>query len=453
MVVRMGRVLYFDCFSGASGDMMLGALVDLGVPLAGLREALAGVVPAGCRLTATRVSRSGIGAVRFVVSEGDAAPGPDGHGHDHGEPGHRHDGAHEHGRGTHIHYHPGGQAHAHSHDEPAAEPRPEAADGHAAHRGLPEILAMIAGSGLPAAVKDRASALFERLGRVEAGIHQVPVEQVHFHEVGALDSIVDIVGAVWAIDTLGASRIVASPLNTGGGTVRSAHGVLPVPAPATLGLLEGVPSYGTEGAGELVTPTGALLVAGHASSFGPMPPMTVRKIGYGAGRRDVPGRPNVLRAVLGDEPGGGHGRILSIECNVDDMNPQFFGGLFDRLLGAGALDVFFTPVHMKKNRPGTLVTVLAPPSAREAMSEVLFRETTTIGIRYHEVDRECLSREWTTVTTRFGPVRIKIARRGDAVVNAAPEFDDCAALAASANVAVREVHQAALQAYYQAAAP
>ncbi|MGE5199026.1 MAG: nickel pincer cofactor biosynthesis protein LarC [Rhodospirillaceae bacterium] len=393
----MDKTLYFDCFSGASGDMVLGALIDLGVPLDELRAALAPLVPAGCQMTATSVTRGGIGAIQFEVREG----------------------GHEPGAGT-----------------------------HARHRGLHEIQEMIAGAGLPERVAARASLLFDRLGRVEAEIHQVPLERVHFHEVGALDSIVDIVGSVWAIDALGVDRIASSPLNTGSGTVATAHGQLPVPAPATIRLLEGAPAYSNGAQGELLTPTGALLVTGHATAFGPMPPMTIRRTGYGAGQRQLPGQPNVLRAVLGEAAASAeHSRILVIECNIDDMNPQFFGSLVERLQAAGALDVYLSPVQMKKNRPGTLVTVLAPVSLREAMLDLLFRETTTIGVRFHESDRECLSREWTTVSTRFGPVRIKIARRGSAVMNAAPEYEDCAARAAERKVAVREVHAAAVQAY------
>jgi hypothetical protein len=393
----MDKLLYFDCFSGASGDMVLGALIDLGVPLDGLRAALAPLLPAGCDIIATRVARSGIGALQFEVRQG----------------------RHEHGAG-----------------------------GHVRHRGLHEILEMIAGAGLPERVASRASLLFERLGRVEAEIHQVPVERVHFHEVGALDSIVDIVGSVWAVDALGVDRISASPLNTGSGTVATAHGQLPVPAPATIRLLEGAPAYSNGVQGELVTPTGALLVTGHATSYGPMPAMTIRRTGYGAGQRQLPGQPNVLRAVMGESTAAAdHGRILVLECNIDDMNPQFFGSLIERLQAAGALDVYLSPVQMKKNRPGTLVTVLAPVTLRDPMLDLLFRETTTIGVRFHEADRECLSREWTTVSTRFGSVRIKIARRGPAVMNAAPEYEDCAARAAERKGAVREVHAAAMQTY------
>jgi len=230
--------------------------------------------------------------------------------------------------------------------------------------------------------------------------------------------------------------------------VATAHGQLPIPAPATIRLLEGAPAYSSGVQGELVTPTGALLVTGHATSYGPMPAMTIRRTGYGAGQRQLPGQANVLRAVLGETAASAeHSRILVLECNIDDMNPQFFGSLIERLQGAGALDVYLSPVQMKKNRPGTLVTVLAPVALRDGMLDVLFHETTTIGVRFHEADRECLSREWATVSTRFGPVRIKIARRGGAVMNVAPEYEDCAARAAELKVAVREVHGAAIQAY------
>ncbi len=255
---------------------------------------------------------------------------------------------------------------------------------------------------------------------------------------------------VWAIDSLGVDRVVASPLNTGSGTVATAHGQLPVPAPATIRLLEGAPAYSNGVQGELLTPTGALLVTGHATSFGPMPAMTIRRTGYGAGQRQVPGQPNVLRAVLGEASASAdHGRVLVLECNIDDMNPQFYGSLIERLQAAGALDAYLTPVQMKKNRPGTLVTVLAPVGLRERMLDLLFRESTTIGVRYHESNRECLSREWTTVSTRFGAVRVKLARRGTEVVNAAPEYEDCAARAAERNVSVREVHAAATHAYLE----
>jgi pyridinium-3,5-bisthiocarboxylic acid mononucleotide nickel chelatase len=392
----MSTVLYFDCASGASGDMVLGALLDLGLPIEDLRHALAGLLPDGCRLDAARVQRSGISATHFQVIDEAAA-----HGHHH------------------------------------------------EHRGLSDIKRRIGHTDLPEAVKTRAQALFDRLGEVEADIHGIPVERVHFHEVGALDSIVDIVGAVWALHRLGAARIVSSPLNTGSGTVATSHGRLPVPAPATLRLLEGVPLYSSGIEMEMVTPTGALLITGHASSYGPLPALRVTKSGYGAGSRDIPGVPNVLRVVLGEESAAADAMpVMVIECNIDDMNPQFFGNLMDRLYAAGALDVCYAPVQMKKNRPGTMVTIVAPPPRRDALVDVLFRETTTIGVRYHEANRTCLARDWVSVSTPFGPVRVKVASRGGAVVNAAPEYDDCAARAAEHGVAVKDVHAAAAGAYW-----
>ena len=376
--------------------MVLGALLDLGVPLDDLRRALAGLLPEGCRLDAARVQRSGISATQFQVIDGAAAHG------------HRHE-----------------------------------------HRGLADIKQRIGRTDLPDAVKTRAQALFDRLGANEADIHGIPVERVHFHEVGALDSIVDIVGSVWALHRLGVARVVSSPLNTGSGTVATSHGRLPVPAPATLRLLEGVPVYSSGIEMELVTPTGALLITGHATSYGPLPAVRVLKSGYGAGGREIPGVPNVLRAVLGEEAASGDAmRVVVIECNIDDMNPQFFGGVMDRLYAAGALDVCYAPVQMKKNRPGTMVTIVAPPARRDGLVDVLFRETTTIGVRYHEAERTCLAREWVSVSTPFGPVRVKVASRGGAVVNAAPEYDDCAARAAEHGVAVKDVHAAAAGAYW-----
>jgi uncharacterized protein (TIGR00299 family) protein len=303
-------------------------------------------------------------------------------------------------------------------------------------------------SRLSAAAKQRANVLFDRLAETEAAIHQMPVEQVHLHEVGALDSIVDIVGCVFGLDWFRADRIVSSPLNVGGGTVQCAHGVMPVPAPATLRLLQGVPVYSSGHEVELVTPTGALLVSGYADRFGPMPAMTVQVSGYGAGDRDLAGRPNVLRLVIGEgsvdaliEP------LLVLECEIDDMNPQLFGALMDRLQTAGALDVFFTPVQMKKNRPGTLITVLAPPDRREALGSIIFRETTTIGLRWHTAERERLEREVVQVQTPHGSARVKLARRAGAVINAAPEFDDCARLASAAGISVKDAHALVMKAY------
>jgi uncharacterized protein (TIGR00299 family) protein len=292
--------------------------------------------------------------------------------------------------------------------------------------------------------------LFERLAEAEAAIHAMPVAEVHLHEVGALDSIVDIVGAVYGMEWLAADAIVSSPLNVGSGTVRCAHGVFPVPAPATARLLKDVPVYAGGVAAELVTPTGALLVTGYARQFGPLPPMRVDAVGYGAGSRDFPGYPNVLRLWLGEAAADAAAeRVLRIECEIDDMNPQLFGPLMDGLVQAGALDVFYAPVQMKKNRPGTLVTVVAPPERRGAIVGLLFAETTTIGVRYDEMLRDRLDREIRTVQTPLGAVRIKVAGRDGRVLNAAPEFDDCARLAAERGVPIKDVQALAVKAWLE----
>jgi uncharacterized protein (TIGR00299 family) protein len=290
--------------------------------------------------------------------------------------------------------------------------------------------------------------LFQRLAVAEAAIHQMPVEQVHLHEVGALDSIIDIVGAVFGLEWFGADTIVCSPLNVGGGMVHSAHGVFPVPAPATVSLLGDAPIYGGAVRHELVTPTGALIVSDYAASFGPIPAMSIEQVGYGAGARDFPSTPNLLRILVGRAASpAGTDRVSVIECEIDDMNPQIFGVAMDRLYAAGALEVFYVPIQMKKNRPGTLLTVVAPPALRPAIADIVFRETTTIGLRHYEVDRECLRREMVTVETAVGAVRFKVAWRDGRIVNAAPEFEDCVQLAAAANRPVKEVQALAVQAF------
>ena len=408
-------VLYFDCFSGASGDMLLGALIDAGVPLAEIRRALGSLAIDPDAVWTETVMRTGIRATKFCVRG-------------------------EHGEHTHTGDH-----------------RP----GHEPHRTLAEIAALIDGSALSAAGKGRAKALFRRLGEVEAAIHGVPLDQVHLHEVGALDSIIDIVGAVHAIEYLGADRIVASPLNVGSGNVRTAHGVYPVPAPATLQLLAGAPVYTGPQKAEMVTPTGALLVGGYASAFGPLPRMTVRTVGYGAGSRDFPDAPNVLRVVLGDTALGEAAigdetaaadaaprRVSVIEAEIDDMTPQLFGVVMEALLAAGALDVFYTSVQMKKNRPGTLLTVIAPPERRVSLTGLIFRETTTIGVRYRESEREVLDRETVVVATPVGPIRVKVARQRGEVLNVSPEFDDCVRAARAAGRPVKDVQALAVRAFH-----
>jgi uncharacterized protein (TIGR00299 family) protein len=434
----MSRVLYFDCFSGISGDMVLGAFVDAGLPFAELARALGSLALSDCAVSAARVTRAGIAATHVLVTE-QARPSAAPAGAVHHSGTHDHPHAHDHGRGIgHAHAvdHP---AHAHAVDRPAhAHP----------HRTLKEIATIIDRSALSPSGRDRAKHLFARLAEAEAAIHQMPIEQVHLHEVGALDSIVDIVGAVFALEWVGADRIVCSPLNVGSGTVTAAHGVLPVPAPATLRLLGDAPIYSGMVRHELVTPTGALIATEYASAFGALPPMAVERVGYGAGSRDHAEAPNVLRVLVGralDERESG--RVVVVECEIDDMNPQIFGTVMDRLYEAGALEVFYVPVQMKKNRPGTLLTVIAPPERRAALSEIVFRETTTIGVRYAEVDRECLAREIVIVATPIGDVRFKLAWREGRVVNAVPEYEDCARLAAGHGLPVKDVQAIAVQAY------
>jgi uncharacterized protein (TIGR00299 family) protein len=431
------RILYFDCFNGASGDMILGALLDAGLPLDALRQALGSLAIEDFDVSAERVLRAGISATKFRLVERTPAPveSPPT--------------AASHGHSGHHHHHEHGHGHTHSHDQGPDHPHgPDGGGGHT-HRNLPEIFAHIERSALSPGGRDRARALFARLAEAEAAIHQMPVERVHLHEVGALDSIVDIVGAVFALEWFGVDRVMASPLNVGRGMVRSAHGVFPVPAPATVRLLGDAPIFSRGPEAELLTPTGALVITDAADEFGPLPSMRVTAAGYGAGDRDFPETPNVLRVLVGE---GGASRVhpvVVVECEIDDMNPQLYGPLMEALYDAGALEVFYAAVQMKKNRPGTMVTVLAPPDRREAVVGVLFRETTTIGVRYGERQRECLTREFATVKTAFGPVRIKVARREGAVSNAQPEFEDCAARAREHGVATKDVHAAAMKAWLE----
>ncbi len=388
----MSRVLYIDAASGASGDMLLGALVDLGLALEALSAELRKLPLDGYRLEARRVLRSGLSAVKVDVLV-DASP---------------------------AHGHP--------------------------HRGLREIQDLLERSTLEPAVKARAAALFARLAEAEARVHGTTPEQVHFHEVGALDSIVDVVGGVIGLRWLGAARTVCSPLNLGSGTVTMSHGTFPVPPPATALLVQGAPVYGA-GDGELLTPTGALLLTGHADEYGPLPALRLERVGYGAGSRETPGRPNALRLLVGDDGAGAAERLLVLEAQVDDMPAQLLGSLMERLLEAQAADVFYTPVHMKKGRPGILITVLCEPEQREALEELLFSESTTLGVRRHEVARTALDRELRQVATAYGPVGVKLGRRAGRVSNAQPEFEDCRRAAAAAGVPVKEVWAAALAAF------
>ncbi len=390
----MSRTLYLDCFAGASGDMFIGALIDCGLDFDLLKSELEKLKVTGYELSLTRVDRSGISASKFDV---------------------------------HLHGH------------------------HHHHRALSEIKQMIASSSFSDRIKGRAQKIFQRIGEAEAKIHNIPVESVHFHEVGAIDSIVDVVGACIGLDTLNIEKIFSSALHVGSGTFQCAHGTYPVPGPATAELLRGVPIYSKEIEGELVTPTGAAIISTMASGYGPMPMMKIERIGYGAGTRTYPKFPNVLRAVIGElEEDADHTptTINVIEANIDDLSPQVFGHLMEKVLAAGALDIFYTPVQMKKNRPGVLLTLLCKPEDRERMCEIVFRETTTLGVRYRNEQREILKREFATVETPYGRIRIKVSRAKDGrVMNYSPEFEDCRAAAEMHNVGLRDVQIAALKAY------
>lgn len=425
----MARVMYIDGFSGAAGDMLLGAFLDAGLPIDGLRAAL-GSLGVGHELRVAKVMRAGISATHVDVI--DTEPGR----------------ASAHGA-AHTHPHEPEHAHGHRHDDDQTD-----AHGAVGHRTLKEIAHLIDHSALSAAGKARAKALFQRLGEAEAAIHDMAIEQVHLHEVGTVDSIIDVVGAVYALEWFGIADIVASPLNVGSGTVQIAHGTFPVPAPATLRLLSGVPVYSAGPATELLTPTGALIISDYAKGYGATPLMRIERVGYGAGTKDFPARPNVVRVVIGERVATGasttaaEATVIKVECEIDDMNPQLFGPASDRLFEAGALDVFLTAVQMKKGRPGTLVTVIAPEPARRAVCDVLFRETTTIGIRFERMERETLERRWEGVNTPGGAVRIKVSTRDGVVLNAIPEFDDCLGVATATGRPVKTVQAEALHAWW-----
>jgi len=452
------RIAYLECFSGISGDMFLGALVDAGVPPELVRETVA-ALGVGAKLEISRVMRSGISATKvdvWVDGEKDMpreeywAKRDLQHAHSHAH-GHSHGHAQEH---SHSH------EHSHGEDSRAAAPSGAAQSGSAAqkhvhshaHRGLTEIRKIISEAAISETAKKTAIRIFEALGAAEAKIHNLPVESIHFHEVGAVDAIVDIVCAAVGAETLGVEEIVCSPLNVGGGSVKCAHGIFPVPAPATVELLKDAPAYSSGVQAELVTPTGAAIAATLANRFGAFPEMKIEKSAYGAGSRDFPGHPNVLRIVIGEALSPRTGKTTSetisvLEVNLDDLNPQVFGYVMDRLLDEGALDVFGMPVQMKKNRPGTLLTVLSRPQDAEKLMQVLFAETTTLGVRRREESRQTLARRWENVRTEWGEVRIKIASMNGTVTNYAPEFEDCRRIAAEHHVPLKTVMQEASRAY------
>ncbi len=398
------KLAYFDCFSGISGDMTLGALVDAGCAVEQLRSELRGLQVPEWELTAEKVWKNGLAATYVKVVTEDQSK----------------------------------------------------------HRSLSAILEILEKSKLAAGVRERAGAIFRKLGEAEARVHDVSLEKIHFHEVGAVDAIVDIVGACIGFHALGIEKFACSALNVGGGTAKMAHGDLPVPAPATANLLQGKPTYSNGVQKELVTPTGAAIVATLCDVFGPQPAMSVSAIGYGAGTADLEGQPNVVRIMVGEEVGvrkeeekGTQAgvpvlldeEIAVVEANLDDMNPQIYGYFLEKALGVGALDVYTTPVQMKKNRPGTLLTVLCKPADMNVLMSLIFAETTTFGVRSYRAQRRVLPREWVNVATEFGEVRIKVSRVNGRILHVAPEFDDCRKLAVEKNVPLQKVIAEALRNY------
>jgi uncharacterized protein (TIGR00299 family) protein len=438
------RIAYLDCFSGISGDMFLGALVDAGASPDLLRKTVR-ALNVGAELEITRVLRNGIAATKVdVVVNGEKdLPREEfwakQHSHAHG---HEHSHEHRHADGT-VHSHP----HAHEEDHE------HTAHSHA-HRGLKEIREIIGKADISETAKTTALRIFQALGEAEARIHNTDIEKIHFHEVGAVDAIVDIVCAAVGADALGVDEWHCSPLNVGGGVVHCAHGTLPVPAPATLELLRDAPVYSSEVQKELVTPTGAAIVRTLATKFGSLPMLKVESCGYGAGARDLPGQANVLRITVGETDtvnSRGTGDLVTVlEASLDDATPQVFGYALERVLEQGALDAFATPVQMKKNRPGALLTVLARPEDARRLADIIFAESTTIGLRMHDEQRLVLEREWVPVETEWGKVRIKIARWHGSECNAAPEFEDCRRIASNRDVPLKQVMQEAMRAYLEA---
>jgi uncharacterized protein (TIGR00299 family) protein len=439
------RIAYLECFSGISGDMFLGALVDAGVRPQLLEDTVAALA-VGAKLQITRVIRSGISATKVDVWVDGEKDMP------REEYWAKQDAAH-----THSHDHPHGHDHDHGNHEHAAgdgssvETSAPHRHDHV-HRGLKEIRKIISSASISESAKKTAISIFEALGAAEAKIHDVPVEEIHFHEVGSVDAIVDIVCAAVGAEALRVEEIICSSLNVGGGTVKCAHGNFPVPAPATVELLKDAPVYSSGVQAELVTPTGAAIAKTLVRRFGSFPEMNIEKSGYGAGSRDFPGHPNVMRLVVGEAASTLAAKtnsemITVLEANLDDLNPQVFGYVMDRLLEEGVLDAFGMPVQMKKNRPGTLLTVLCKPEDASKLTQLIFTETTTLGVRRRAEVRQVLERRWENVRTPWGEVRMKIASMNGTVTNYAPEYEDCRRIAAEHHVPLKTVIQEAARAY------
>ncbi|MBN1105338.1 MAG: nickel pincer cofactor biosynthesis protein LarC [Deltaproteobacteria bacterium] len=378
------KIAYLDCFSGISGDMLLGALLDAGLPFEDLRKALHSLPLDGYRLDVRREERNHLSGTRFTVEVDKALQ---------------------------------------------------------VGRGLEDIRKIILAGGFSPEVKDRSIRIFESIAREEARIHNCPVEEIHFHEVGAVDSIVDIVGSVFGMEFMGVRQLHASALPLGAGFVETAHGRIPVPAPATVALLKGIPVYGSGLNQEMVTPTGAALLRDLADSFGDLPPMVVEAVGYGVGSRNLADRPNLLRLLLGRAPSQEHlETVVVLEANLDDTTPEWLGFMMERLLQAGALDVSFSPVQMKKNRPGTAVQVLGRPEHKDRIMEILFSESTTLGVRFRFSERKVLERSSEEIDSPWGRLRVKRVRGSDGSSMVLPEYEACRGIAQTHRVPLREVY-------------
>jgi uncharacterized protein (TIGR00299 family) protein len=380
------RIAYFDCFSGASGDMILGSMIDAGLNAQELREELRKIPIPNVQLNVRKVLKRGISATQVIVT---------------------------------------GKKEKKS------------------YRTLNDILKIVEKSRLKSEVKKKSKEVFERIAFVEAKIHQKPVKEIHFHELSGLDSIVDIVGSVWGFHQLGIDKLYVSKVNLGSGFVECEHGILPVPAPATLALMKGKPIYSSGVERELLTPTGAALLTFLGSDFGNMPEMKVERVGYGAGRHDLP-HPNLLRLLIGvPSVHSGMERVMVIETNIDDMNPQFYDYMIEKLLAIGVMEVFLTPIMMKKSRPGILLKVICPSEKLSSVTGFLLKETTTLGLRWHEEERNRADREILTLGTRYGKIRFKLARWEGRVVNLSPEYEDCKRLAVKKRTTLKEVFEEA----------
>jgi uncharacterized protein (TIGR00299 family) protein len=380
------RIAYFDCFSGASGDMILGSLIDAGLSARLLREELKKLRLPTIHLKVKKVLKAGLSATQVIV-------------------------------------------------EGKSEKK--------SHRNFKEIQRIVDRSSVETEVKEKSKEIFKRIASVEANIHRTQMEEVHFHELGGLDSIVDIVGSVWGIQQLGIEKIYVSKVNVGAGFVKCEHGILPVPAPATLSLMEGKPIYSSGVERELLTPTGAAILTTLGSEFGSMPMVNVKRIGYGAGRDNLP-HPNLLRLIIGTtESSSQRERVTVVETNIDDMNPQFYDYVIEKLLAMEVLEVFITPILMKKNRPGHLLTIICPSEKLPLVTKFLLRETTTLGLRWHEEERAKTDRKILSKETKYGRIRFKLAKWEGRVVNLSPEYEDCKRLALKKRVPLKEIFEEA----------